>query len=46
MANHYASETDCADCGQPDAGFRFKPTGDAICGGCIDQYEETDVERV
>ena len=40
---NWAKETDCADCGQSEAGFKFQGT-DSICAGCAPQYQPEDLE--
>ena len=39
---HIAKESDCADCGQSDAEFKFRGE-DSICVGCAPQYQSEDL---
>lgn len=39
---NWAIESDCADCGQSEAEFRFCG-GERICEGCAPQYSEEDL---
>lgn len=38
----WAKDSDCADCGQSEAEFRFQGE-DSICAGCVEQYAEEDI---
>jgi hypothetical protein len=42
---NWAKESDCADCGQSEAGFKFQGT-DSICEGCAPQYQPEDLTKV
>jgi hypothetical protein len=44
-ARTYAKDSDCADCGQSEAGFKFRGT-DSICEGCAPQYQDEDLTPV
>jgi hypothetical protein len=39
---NWAKDSDCADCGQSEAEFKFRGT-DRICEGCSVQYSPEDL---
>jgi hypothetical protein len=42
---NYAKDSDCADCGQSEAEFKFRGS-DSICSGCAPQYQDEDLTAV